>query len=111
MTTRIHLAADGRCHPPCFILTPGQTGDAPAFEHVMAPIRVPRLLGRPRIRPDAVLAGEAYSSRAIREHLRRRGTRAVIPVPTDQQAHRKRRGLFRLVRGWWGPGSRFRCGG
>lgn len=26
------------------------------------------------------------------EHLRRRGIKAVIPVPADQQAHRKRRG-------------------
>lgn len=30
--------------------------------------------------------------RAIREHLRKRGIRAVIPVPADQRAHRLRRG-------------------
>lgn len=35
---------------------------------------------------------KAYSSRAIRAHLRDRGIRAVIPQPRDQQAHRKRRG-------------------
>lgn len=40
----------------------------------------------------AGLAGKAYSSRAIREHLRRRGIRAVIPVPADQRGHRLRRG-------------------
>lgn len=39
-----------------------------------------------------VLADKAYSSRAIRSHLRRRGIRAVIPQPIDQTAHRKRRG-------------------
>lgn len=39
-----------------------------------------------------VLADKAYSSRAIREHLRKRGTRAVIPVPADQRRHRFRRG-------------------
>ncbi len=39
-----------------------------------------------------VLADKAYSSRAIREHLRKRGIRAVIPVPADQQGHRLRRG-------------------
>lgn len=32
----------------------------------------------------AVLADRAYSSRAIRAHLRRRGIRAVIPQPSDQ---------------------------
>lgn len=59
----------------------------------MARIRVPRSgLGRPRTRPAAVLADRAYSSRAIRGHLRRRGIRAVIPQPADQIGHRLRRG-------------------
>lgn len=58
----------------------------------MAALRVPRLVGRPRIRPVAVLADRAYSSRAIRQHLRRRGIRGVIPQPADQIAHLKRKG-------------------
>lgn len=41
----------------------------------MAQIRVPRRIGRPRLTPDVVLADRAYSSRAIRRHLRRRGIR------------------------------------
>ncbi|MFE9500877.1 IS5 family transposase [Streptomyces collinus] len=92
LTTKIHLVADGRCRPLAFVLTAGQAGDAPAFEQVMARLRVPRQRGRPRTTPDVVLADKAYSSRAIRKHLRRRGIRAVIPVPADQQAHRVRRG-------------------
>ncbi|QNR95683.1 Hypothetical protein SLIV_37370 [Streptomyces lividans TK24] len=83
MTTKIHLAADSRCRPLAFVLTLGQAGDAPAFEQVMNRIRVPRPVGRPRITPDAVLADKAYSSRAIRRHLRRRGIRVVIPQPAD----------------------------
>jgi transposase len=39
-----------------------------------------------------VLADKAYSSRAIRGHLRARGIVSVIPEPSDQQAHRRRRG-------------------
>ncbi|GGO99306.1 hypothetical protein GCM10012280_65460 [Wenjunlia tyrosinilytica] len=58
----------------------------------MARLRVPRRRGRPRTRPDVVLADKAYSSRAIRDHLCRRGIRAVIPVPADQRGHRLRRG-------------------
>ncbi|KJY26837.1 transposase, partial [Streptomyces katrae] len=58
----------------------------------MARLRVPRRIGRPRVTPDAVLADKAYSSRAIRRHLRRRGIRAVIPQPADQTANRKRLG-------------------
>ena len=60
---------------------------------VLDAIRVPRLgPGRPRTRPDSVLADKAYSSRAIRAELRRRGVVAVIPEQRDQQGHRKRRG-------------------
>ncbi|MFD5898851.1 IS5 family transposase [Streptomyces sp. NPDC060366] len=92
LTTKIHLAADGHCRPLAFVLTAGQAGDAPAFTDVMARLRLPRRRGRPRTRPDVVLADKAYSSRAIRDHLRKRGIRAVIPVPADQQGHRLRRG-------------------
>jgi transposase len=58
----------------------------------MARIRVPRPVGRPRTTPGLVLADKAYSSRAIRRHLRRRGIQTVIPQPADQIANRKRRG-------------------
>ncbi|MGW5609543.1 IS5 family transposase [Streptomyces sp. NPDC003753] len=92
LTTKIHLAADARCRPLAFVLTAGQAGDAPAFTTVMARLRVPRRRGRPRTRPDVVLADRAYSSRAIRDHLRKRGIRTVIPVPADQRGHRLRRG-------------------
>ncbi|HEY1178914.1 MAG TPA: transposase, partial [Phytomonospora sp.] len=37
-------------------------------------------------------ADKAYSSRAIRAHLRRRGIQAVIPYPADQIANRRHRG-------------------
>ncbi|WTP70456.1 IS5 family transposase (plasmid) [[Kitasatospora] papulosa] len=92
LTTKIHLVADGRCRPLAFVLTAGQAADAPAFTNVMARLRVPRRRGRPRTRPDMVLADKAYSSREIRGHLRKRGIRAVIPERADQQANRVRRG-------------------
>ncbi|MFE2581749.1 IS5 family transposase [Streptomyces sp. NPDC059378] len=93
LSTKVHLASDSLARPLALCVTAGQAGDAPAFETVMAGIRVPRSgPGRPRTRPDAVLADRAYSSRAIRKHLRRRGIRAVIPQPSDQIGHRLRRG-------------------
>jgi transposase len=59
----------------------------------MDAIAVPRRWpGRARQRPQRVLADKAYSSRAIRAWLRRRGIRATIPQPCDQHAHRRRRG-------------------
>lgn len=52
---------------------------------------VGRDLGRLRTRPYAVRGDKAYSSRAIRTHLRDRGIKAVISEPDDQKEHRKRR--------------------
>src|SRR5690606_20754496 len=48
--------------------------------------------GRPRTRPDRVLADRAYTSRSNRAYLRRRGTKATIPSKVDQDAHRRAKG-------------------
>jgi len=48
--------------------------------------------GRPRTRPGRVLADKAYSSKAHRAYLRRRGIRAVIPERADEVKNRKKRG-------------------
>ncbi|MFB7313053.1 IS5 family transposase [Streptomyces sp. NPDC056192] len=93
LSTKVPLASDSQARPLAIHVTAGQAGDAPAFEAVMARIRIPRTgLGRPRTRPATILADRAYSSRAIGGHLRRRGIRAVIPQPADQIGHRLRRG-------------------
>ena len=75
------------------LVTAGQRGDSPQFEAVLAGIRIARVGGgRPRTRPDRVLADKAYSSHANRAYLHRRGIKATIPVPADQAGHRQRRG-------------------
>jgi transposase len=92
-STKVHLACEQGQKPLAIVVTAGQRGDAPQFTAVMDGIRVPRPGGgRPRTRPVRVLADKAYSSRAIRGWLRRRGIRATIPVPADQARHRARRG-------------------
>jgi transposase len=48
--------------------------------------------GRPRTRPGRVLSDKAYSSTAIRAHLRKRRIKAAIPEPADQARNRLRRG-------------------
>ncbi|SNR99952.1 IS5 family transposase [Actinomadura mexicana] len=93
LTTKIHLAAEQGRKPMAVLLTGGQRGDSPQFTAVLERVRVARLgPGRPRNRPDRVLADKAYSSRANRAYLRHRGIRATIPVKDDQQAHRKAKG-------------------
>jgi transposase len=75
------------------VITGGQRGDSPQFAAVLNGIRVPRQgPGRPRTRPDRVVADKAYSSAANRALLRCRGIRATIPVKDDQAAHRRAKG-------------------
>ena len=75
------------------LISAGQANDAPVFEHLMVHLRVAgQSRGRPRTRPERIRADKAYSSRAIRGDLRRRGITAVIPEPADQAAHRNKRG-------------------
>ena len=84
---------DGRCRPLVIAVTPGQANDSPALPLLLDELRVPRRgSGRPRTTPDALRADKAYSSRAHRARLRRRGIKTVIPEPADQVRHRHNRG-------------------
>ncbi|WP_406368764.1 transposase [Streptomyces sp. NBC_01546] len=68
----MHLACDGRGRPLAILLTPGQRHDGVCAWPLLERIRVPRIgLGRPRCRPDHVIADKAYSSRGFRAYLRR----------------------------------------
>ncbi|WP_446220662.1 substrate-binding domain-containing protein [Micromonospora sp. IBHARD004] len=93
MTTKICLACDGLGRTLAFVLSGGNVNDCTRFNHVMAALRVERSgPGRPRVRPDHVIADKGYSSKAIRADLRRRGIGHTIPERADQQANRRRRG-------------------
>jgi transposase len=93
LTTKVHLACEQRQKPLSIVITAGQRGDSPQFEVVLGRIRVPRPGGgRPRTRPDRVLADKAYDSRANRAYLRRRGIRCTIPQQADRIRNRKNKG-------------------
>ncbi|WP_373888675.1 IS5 family transposase [Mycobacterium timonense] len=91
LTSKIHHLVDGRGRPLVVLVGPGQAHDGPVLEHLLARESAP-----PRWPttdpPDRVRADKAYSNRATRTRLRRRGIGAVIPEPSDQIANRKRRG-------------------
>jgi transposase len=92
-TTKLHLGCEQGQKPLAMLLTGGQRGDSPQFAKVLAGIRVPGPDGgRPRTRPERVLADKAYSSRANRDHLRQRGIKATIPIKDDQAANRRKKG-------------------
>ncbi|MEC3919230.1 hypothetical protein [Nocardia sp. CDC160] len=66
------------------VITVGQRGDSPQFTAVLGGSAVPRLGEgrRTKIRAD-----NAYSSRANRGHLCRRGIKATIPINADRAAN------------------------
>ncbi len=93
LTTKVHLAVDGRGLPLSVIVGPGQGGDNPQLLPLLDAIRVPRIgPGRPRKRPDHLTADEAYSHRSTRTALRRRRIRHSIPEKSDQIAYRLAKG-------------------
>jgi transposase len=93
LTTKIHLVCEQGQRPLAVIITAGQRGDSPQFVSLLEAINVPRIgLGRPRRRPDRVRGDKAYSSRANRAYLRRRGIKCTIAEPADQRRHRINRG-------------------
>jgi transposase len=93
LTTKVHLSSEQGQKPLSVVVTAGQRGDSPQFVAVVEGIRVPQAGGgRPRTRPDRVLADKAYSSKANRAYLRRRGIKATIPIKVDQAAHRRELG-------------------
>lgn len=93
LSSKLHAVVDGAGMPLAIVLTGGQRNDGAMLGEVLDDIRVPRIgPGRPRTRPDAVVADKAYSTGIIRQALKARGIRAVIPQKSDEIARRKRKG-------------------
>lgn len=93
LSSKIHLAVDGRGLPMSVILTPGQDGDNPQLVPLLDRISVRRGgPGRPRTRPDAVIADKAYSHPCTRRAMRKRGVRFTSPQRRDQIARRQAKG-------------------
>jgi transposase len=75
------------------ICTPGQAGDNPQLLPLIDQISVQRDgPGRPRKRPDRVLADKAYSHPGTRRALRQHRIRFTCPERTDQLNHRRAKG-------------------
>lgn len=75
------------------LVTAGQAGDNPQLLPLLEQVSVARAgPGRPRRRPDRVVADRAYSHPSTRAALRARGIAFTSPEKTDQIAHRKAKG-------------------
>lgn len=75
------------------VLTAGNINDTTMLAATLDRISVPRIgVGRPRTRPERVLADKGYPSRSNRAYLAGRGIKATIPDRADQLGHRAKRG-------------------
>jgi transposase len=75
------------------LLTPGQAGDNPQLLPLLDTIRVHDTTpGRPRKKPDMLIADKAYAHDPTRTALRRRGIAHTIPERSDQVARRAAKG-------------------
>lgn len=89
LTTKLHLACDGRGRPLAILLTPGQRHESTQLVPLLDAIWVPRAgRGRPRRRPERVIGDKGYSYPTCREVLRQRGIKATIPERSDQRGRR-----------------------
>jgi transposase len=66
---------DARGRPIAFHLTPGEAADCRAYEP---------LICLPEQLPDALIADRAYDADVIRDDLKKRGTRPVIPPKSNR---------------------------
>ncbi len=94
----MHLKAEGRGKPLVFLFTPGHAHEAPVFPRLMTQGAIKRPgRGRPRVRPARAVGDKGYSSRANRQHLRRRGIRVTIPrKATEHRGGPFDRAVYRL---------------
>ena len=74
-TSKIHCLGDARGRPISFDLTPGEAADCKSYD---------TLIELPERAPGALVADKAYDSDAIRNDLKQRGIRAVIPPKSNR---------------------------
>jgi transposase len=93
MTCKIHLVTDGKGRPLGLVLTGGNAADTSFFQTVLETVQVhtggP---GRPRTRPERVLADKAYTAKANRDYLTARGIKVTIARTWGSEAQQARRG-------------------
>lgn len=92
LTSKVHLCCDGRGRPLSVSVTPGQRHESTQLVALLEAVRLARLCsGRPRKRPDRLIADKGYSFPSCRALLRERGIPHTIPERRDQRERRARR--------------------
>lgn len=82
--TKIHVLCEGAGRPITLTLTPGQRHESTQVETLLDQVAIGGKPGRPRRRFDVSAGDKGYDYPQIREQVRRRGSRPLIP-------HKKRK--------------------
>ena len=104
-STKIHIASDARGNVLAVTATPGEAGETPELPNLLSQIPLSQHLKSKR--PKALAADKAYSAKATRESLKRKGIKPVIPKRKNEKhkgrfakcLYRKRNILERVI-GW-----------
>src|SRR5215472_3184859 len=92
------LVVDGTGLPLGFHLDSADCAEVRLAEQTLDTIQVMRPRGRPRRRPEKLVADRGYDSRAFRRALRRRGIGMCIPAKRRPKSWRPMRGRPVLAR-------------
>jgi transposase len=107
-STKLHLATDGHGIPLGVVLTAGEKSECRTCPEVLEAVRLPRARGgRTRRRPSVLVGDKGYNAAWLREYLKERRIRAVIPRFSnqsidpnfDRETYRRRNVIERCV-GW-----------
>lgn len=89
--SKIHLVCDGHGNPLSAVVSAGHRHDSAFFAEVLSSVSVPQDRGRPKTRPEVVIADKGYDGAPIRSYLRKRAIGAVIPLKELKQGARRRK--------------------
>jgi transposase len=100
--TKWMVLVDGEGLPLGVRLESASPSEVKLAEATLAEVRVPQAKGRPRQKPERVIADRGYDSDPLRQRLRRRGIELIVPY-RDNNHHRRYedgRKLRRYKRRW-----------
>jgi len=100
--TKCMVLADGKGIPLGVLLASASPHEVTLAEATLQKVRVPRHRGRPRMRPERIIADRAYDSDPLRRRWHRRGIELIVPyrIWKRQQPFYDGRKLRRYKRRW-----------
>ena len=100
--TKWMVLVDGQGLPLGVRLESASPAEVKLAEATLAEVRVPRPKGRPRQKPERVIADRGYDSDPLRERLKKRGIELIVPYRKNNKERRYEDGrkLRRYKRRW-----------